>query len=140
MPAPGFLRRDRVRRSLTARCLLESGILMGSTEEILGHDIGKASLRTFDLCVEAAVHLMTRKLTVSPSFVVMAAQSMTDPGEEFMVCIDEVSVFVVKDRYARKFWEAFVRDERFPHRCHVCGSAGFVGFNQVECKGSCDVE
>ncbi len=122
---------------LVARCLLESGVLIGSPEEIWTHSSAFRALETLRECVDAIVQLIGGKHGVKASFV-KACVMQADGLSEAPFCLDEVAEFLVHDGEARRYWQGHVSDDMYPHRCPVCGAAAFIGFLQIDCKGSCD--
>lgn len=121
---------------IVARCLLENGILIGSPSEIWSHPSAWRALGTLRECVDAITLLIGGGHAVKASFV-QACVMQADGISEVPFLLEEVSEFLVADPEARQFWQDMCNDDRFPHRCHVCGAAAFIGFLQVECKARC---
>ena len=123
-------------RRLLARCLLESGVLIGSVDEIWTHGIPWKALPTFRECVESITLLVGGGHAVRAPFVKSCVLQSTRVGFA-PFCLDEIAEFLVADGEARDYWDGQVSDDMYPHRCPFCGAAAFIGFNQVECKASC---
>lgn len=130
----GLRWREQLERAITADCLLQNGILVGSLEEIMGHEIGIRSHETLRLCLDAVRHLAERRLSVTSTFVKTVVRSMV---EFEPLCLDEVASFIVGDRRSRRYWDGLVSDADHPHRCPHCHGAAFIGFTNVDCKSGC---
>lgn len=126
----------RDERRIVARCLLESGILIGSQDEIWTHPKALMALGTLRMCVDAIVLLIGGGHGVRASFVktcVMQTDGLSAPP----FALDEMAEFLLDDSDARSYWEGRVPDDRFPKTCDRCGSAAYWGLNFIECKVRC---
>lgn len=127
----------RVEKTLIARCLMESGLLIGDdAEQIWTHPWAARTLVTWRLCIDAIVELIGGRHGVQASFI-KACVMQTDGLEGVPFALDDVAEFLVTDELARLYWDTLVEDARYPHRCPHCRSAAFVGFLQVDCKARC---
>lgn len=123
-------------RALVARALLESGILIGSVDEIWSHPSAYRALGTWRMCVEAITDLIGGGHGVQASFV-KACVMQIDGLDSAPYALEEVAEFIVSDPIARMYWQSMVTDRDYPHRCPHCSAAAFVGFLQVDCKARC---
>ncbi len=121
---------------LVARCLMESGLLIGSTDEIWSHPRAYRTLGTWRMCVDAITELIGGGHGIQASFV-KACVLQTEGLGEVPFALEEVADFLVTDTMARLYWDSLVADRHYPHRCPHCGAAAFVGFNLVDCKAAC---
>lgn len=122
---------------LVARCLLSSGVLIGSPKEVWSHPGAARALRTMRRCVEVIEHLVASGSGITPSNI----RAVVSRGlYESPYCLEELAEFLVDDPRARAHWGSAVRDDMFPHRCPLCKrAAAFVGYNLVECKARCNL-
>lgn len=129
-----------IERRLVYRCLLESGILIGSEADIWTSVRAHQALETMRICIAEIHDLVLKGQAVLPAAIKLGAKDLWQrtgwPSHRF--ALDEVADFLVNDSEARRHWENSVPDDRFPHTCPLCKrSAAFVGFNSVECKAKC---
>lgn len=121
---------------LVARCLLESGLQIGSYEEIWTSTQAWRALGTLRECMDAITLLIGGNHAVKASFV-KACVMQADGISETPYVLDEMAEFLVSDDEARQYWQTMTGDDMFPHRCPHCKAAAYVGFLQVECKARC---
>lgn len=121
---------------LVARCILESGILIGSYSDIWTHHYATEVLGTLRECIDAISLLIGGSHSVKASFV-KACVMQADGLSKAPLFLDEVAEFLVEDDECRVYWQGMCLDDRFPHRCPHCNAAAFIGFLQVECKAKC---
>ncbi|MBV9125672.1 MAG: hypothetical protein JO112_20170 [Planctomycetes bacterium] len=123
-------------RAMVARCLLLSGLRIGSVDEIWTHNDAWRALVTLRMCMDAIRMLVRGQHSVQASYVkaiVMQDDDLTDTP----FALDEVAEFLLNDPQGRHYWDSRVEDKHFPHRCPHCDAAAFVGFLQVWCKARC---
>lgn len=122
---------------LVARCLMESGLLIGDDiDQIWTHPSTFRALATWRMCIDAIVDIIGAKHAVQASFI-KACVMQTDGLQSAPFALDDIAEFMVTDVMARLYWDALIGDDHYPHRCPHCGSAAFVGFLQVDCKSRC---
>jgi hypothetical protein len=129
-------RPTKIERALVARCLLESGVLIGTVDEIWTHPNAYRAFETWRMCVDAIVELIGGGHGVQSSFV-KACVMQFDGLSGVPYALEEVAEFLVTDPVARMYWDGLTLDSHYPHRCPHCRAAAFVGFNQVDCKARC---
>jgi hypothetical protein len=127
----------KAEKLLIARCLMESGLLIGdNADQIWTHPRAYRALATWRLCIDAIVELIGGRHGVQASFV-KACVLQADGLDGVPFALEEVADFLVTDDLARLYWDALIGDTHYPHRCPHCQSAAFVGFLQVDCKARC---
>lgn len=129
---------NRKERRLVYRCLLEQGVLIGNEEEVWSVPAAYRALDTLRECVDAICTLIGGRHGLTSSFVkACVMQGDMAGGGHAPYVLDEMAEFLVHDGEARAYWEGFVSDALYPHRCPFCGASAFVGFLQVDCKAKC---
>ena len=126
----------RIERALVARCLLETGLLIGSVDEIWSHPTAFRALGTWRMCIEAITELIGGGHGVQSSFVKACVMQFDGLGS-VPFGLDDIAEFIVTDPVARMYWDGLTPDRHYPHRCPHCNAAAFVGFNLVDCKMRC---
>lgn len=121
---------------LIARCLMENGILIGSQEDIWTHPSAFRALGTWKECIDAITLLIGGNHAVRPSFI-KSCVMQADGISSVPFCLDEIAEFLVEDNEARLYWQSRCNDDMYPHKCHKCGCAAYIGFLTVECKAKC---
>lgn len=127
----------RIERALVGRCLLESGHLIGSIDEIWSVQKAYRALTTWRMCIDAIVELIGGNHGVQASFVKACVMQVDGLGEA-PYALDDIAEFLIDDPVARMYWDGLTSDSHYPHRCPHCDAAAFVGFLQVECKARCE--
>jgi hypothetical protein len=123
-------------RRLIARCLLESGLLIGNEQEIWANPRAYRALATWRMCIDAITELIGNKHGVNASFI-KSCVMQTDGLDSVPYALEEIAEFLANDQLARIYWDSQMRDSRYPHRCPHCHAAAFIGFLQVDCKARC---
>lgn len=121
---------------LIYRCLMESGLSIGSVDDVWSDSRAWRSLGTWRMCIDAITELIGGNHGVKASFI-KACVMQTDGLGSVPYALEEVADFLVTDTLARLYWQSMVPDGDYPHKCPHCNSAAFIGFLQVDCKARC---
>ena len=123
-------------RWIVWRCLLESGILIGSIIETWTHRNAWLMLGTLRECIDALMLIIDSGISVHPDTIKVCV--MQSEGLDCVpFSLGEMTHFLCENPRARNYWQTFVPDSHYPHKCPKCGFAAFIGFNLVDCKARC---